>query len=757
MNAISRSRFSATGGKLAFTVILVLVAQILIIPRSANATPTVSWNTTDNSVFSGNGEVNASTPPDLKSLKVHSTSISERFVSGIVTIQVPPLDYELCLTVDGVSDVDSWPSGITVDVNGGSSNWNNCFYPYYSGSSGQISIDTSSWPNGIHSLDVATYDVYLNKTSIFDGSLIVANSPSQTVAIAGNSKVTVSWEPPGGSFGFPSVAYTATATSQNGSTFSCTTSDTGSSCVIRGLTNGVPYQVEVHAADPKGIAPPSPTMAIPLTVNPHTTAQGLSNTISGAAASLAWTSDPPNDNATIQKSSDGTNWTTLGTSATQKFTITGAGLSYYVRVLSSSGASSNVIGITTGGLAQQTVRFVTSTGQPVSGGSVSWAMANGGSRSSIVYGLLSDGTYTFPAAPGGNVNLTLTNAVMPDGAFVSGTFHGVLSSGTVLVIRLPAAPSSAINSVQVVTPSGVPVWGAKVSITNLSSSVTVGDATFVIPSQYSPCTSSYDTYGCSLSNLQADINGTVTFWGYYGGSSDNWNDSETEISVVYDDGVVTQTPPSVVPTSSNTVVTLEYEPYVASISTTVVAPAANMLTGVTITLNAGAAPAFAGIRSHVAGYLANRRVTAVLPAGYRACAGQIVTAVTNARGQAAFKVCATQTGQIKFKTPGVLIPGAVSFFIAGTASQPVRMLHGTTPARGSASLTWVAPSFSGGVPVLSYQITISAPGKKTVTASTTKLQFSVAGLVNATRYTVTVRAVTRLGIGAPAAAVIAVA
>ena len=747
MNAISRSRFSATGGKLAFTVILVLVAQILIIPRSANATPTVSWNTTDNSVFSGNGEVNASTPPDLKSLKVHSTSISERFVSGIVTIQVPPLDYELCLTVDGVSDVDSWPSGITVDVNGGSSNWNNCFYPYYSGSSGQISIDTSSWPNGIHSLDVAT----------FDGSLIVANSPSQTVAIAGNSKVTVSWEPPGGSFGFPSVAYTATATSQNGSTFSCTTSDTGSSCVIRGLTNGVPYQVEVHAADPKGIAPPSPTMAIPLTVNPHTTAQGLSNTISGAAASLAWTSDPPNDNATIQKSSDGTNWTTLGTSATQKFTITGAGLSYYVRVLSSSGASSNVIGITTGGLAQQTVRFVTSTGQPVSGGSVSWAMANGGSRSSIVYGLLSDGTYTFPAAPGGNVNLTLTNAVMPDGAFVSGTFHGVLSSGTVLVIRLPAAPSSAINSVQVVTPSGVPVWGAKVSITNLSSSVTVGDATFVIPSQYSPCTSSYDTYGCSLSNLQADINGTVTFWGYYGGSSDNWNDSETEISVVYDDGVVTQTPPSVVPTSSNTVVTLEYEPYVASISTTVVAPAANMLTGVTITLNAGAAPAFAGIRSHVAGYLANRRVTAVLPAGYRACAGQIVTAVTNARGQAAFKVCATQTGQIKFKTPGVLIPGAVSFFIAGTASQPVRMLHGTTPARGSASLTWVAPSFSGGVPVLSYQITISAPGKKTVTASTTKLQFSVAGLVNATRYTVTVRAVTRLGIGAPAAAVIAVA
>jgi hypothetical protein len=757
MNAISRSRFSATGGKLAFTVILVLVAQILIIPRSANATPTVSWNTADNSVFSGDGEVNASTPPDLKSLKVHSTSISELFVSGIVTIQVPPLDYQLCLTVDGVSDAWSWPDGITVDVNGGSSNWGNCWYPSYSGSSGQISIDTSSWPNGIHSLDVATYDVYLNETSIFDGSLIVANSPSQTVAIAGNSNVTVQWDPPGGSFGFPSVVYTATATSQDGSTFSCTTTDTPSSCVIRGLTNGVPYQVEVHAADPKGIAPPSPTMAIPLTVNPHTTAQGLSNTISGAATSLAWTSDPPNDNATIQKSSDGTNWTTLGTSATQKFTITGAGLSYYVRVLSSSGASSNVIGITTGGLAQQTVQFVTSTGQPVSGGSVSWAMANGGSRSSIVYGLLSDGTYTFPAAPGGIVNLTLTNAVMPDGAFVSGTFQGVLSSGTVLVITLPAAPSSAINSVQVVTPSGVPVWGAKVSITNLSSSVTVGDATFVIPSQYSPCASSDYTYGCSLSNLQADINGTVTFWGYYGGSSDVWNDGETEISVVYDDGVVTQTPPSVVPTSSNTVVTLEYEPYVASISTTVVAPSANVLTGVTITLNAGAAPAFAGIRPHVAGSLANLRVTAVLPAGYRACAGQIVTAVTNARGQAAFKICSTQTGQIKFKTPGVLIPGAVSFFIAGTASQPVRTLHGTTPARGSASLTWVAPSFSGGVPVLSYQITISAPGKKTVTASTTKLKLSVAGLVNATRYTVTVRAVTRLGIGAPAAAVIAVA
>jgi len=483
----------------------------------------------------------------------------------------------------------------------------------------------------------------------------------------------------------------------------------------------------------------------------------LQSVVRGATVVLTWQSTPTDDQSVVQKSYDGENWTTVGTTSSRTFKVTQPAVSYYFRVLSSTGVASNIVGITTPGLAQQSVQFVTSTGQPVSGGSVTWAMANGGSRSSIVYGLLSNGTYTFPAAPGGIVNLTLTNGVMPDGAFVSGTFHGVLSSGTILIIAIPEEPSKAINSVQVVTPSGIPVWGAKVSISNLSSRVTVGDATFVIPSQYSPCISSYDTYGCSLSNLQPDINGTVTFWGYYGGSSDNWNDGETEISVVYDDGVVTQTPPSVVPTSSNTVVTLEYEPYVASISTTVVALAANVLTGVTITLNAGAAPSFVGIHSHVAGYLANRRVTAVLPAGYRACAGQIVTAVTNARGQAAFKICSTQTGQIKFKTPGVLIPGAVSFFIAGTAAQPVRNLHGTTPARGSASLTWVAPSFSGGVPVLSYQVTIASPGKKTVIASTTKLNLSVAGLSNATRYTVTVRAVTRLGVGAPVTAVIAVA
>ena len=705
-----------------------------------NSSPTTSWTTTNSSTFSGSSSISATATPDS---------------GGTAKITT------WCLTVNHSADTTKWPGTISGTFTGGyyyPTRTDNCWTRYNSDSltGATFSFDTTKWSNASYIFQVTVTDSSGRSVTGSVLTVVVGNmsaSPTSPTVTPSHAQLLVGWSPPTGESGFPILSYRATANDGAGQSFSCTAAGSASSCAISGLTDGVTYSVSVVAINSAGTS--SPTVA--LSVTPNRFAMNLQSVVRGATVVLTWQSTPTDDQSIVQKSYDGVTWTTAGTTTSRTFTVTQPAVSYYFRVLSSTGVASNVVGVTTPGLAQQSVQFVTSTGQPVSGGSVSWAMANGGSRSSIVYGLLSDGTYTFPAAPGGIVNLTLTNAVMPDGAFVSGTFHGVLSSGTVLVIALPEEPSSAINSVQVVTPSGVPVWGAKVSITNLSSRVTVGDATFAIPSQYSPCASSYYTYGCSLSNLQADINGTVTFWGYYGGSSDNWNDGETEISVVYDDGVVTQTPPSVVPTSSNTVVTLEYEPYVASISTTVVAPSANVLTGVTITLNAGAAPAFAGIRSHVAGYLANRRVTAVLPAGYRACAGQIVTAVTNARGQAAFKVCATQTGQIKFKTPGVLIPGAVSFFIAGTASQPVRMLHGTTPARGSASLTWVAPSFSGGVPVLSYQITISAPGKKTVTASTTKLQFSVAGLVNATRYTVTVRAVTRLGIGAPAAAVIAVA
>ena len=580
--------------------------------------------------------------------------------------------------------------------------------------------------------------------------------PQRPTSVAAKSRsdtsARVTWLAPGFDGASPVTSYTVTSSPEDQT---CTWTSGPLSCTVGGLARGRSYTFTVVATNENGDSPSSSPSEI---VTPDLGVQSLQSVVVRSNADLTWLSAPPDDKATIQKSSDGTNWTTLGTSTSQKFTITGAGLSYYVRVLSSSGVSSNVIGITTGGLAQQSIKIVSSNGTPVSGGSVTWKMASGSARSSIAYGLLSDGTYTFPAAPGGPVDITLQNAQMPDGAYVSGTFRGVLSADRTFVVRLPAEPSTASHQVQVLTPNGLPVWNAFVSVTNLASQVEVEGTTFTIPSSVDPCSSSYNSSGCHLGPLPTDVNGSISYWGYYGSDYDSsYYSSPTQIAVSYDDGVVTQTPAVIVPTTANVTINLDYEPVVAPVTAVVVATAPGALTPITITLNGGIGANFRGRTAHAVHYLSGKRVTALPPVGYKACAGQVLQGVSNAQGKVTFKICTTQHGQVRFKTPGVLIPGAVSLYVRGAPSTPVLQLKATSPRRGTANLTWAAPTFTGGQPVTSYQVTLSAPGKKSVTASVKTLSVALSGLANATRYSVTVVPITRLGAGRAAGAVISVA
>ena len=590
-----------------------------------------------------------------------------------------------------------------------------------------------------------------NSVSVISPATI-PGAPAGLSAAKDDAEVTVSWAPPASNGGSAITSYTVTSSPE---TKTCTWTSGPLSCTVIGLTMGQEYTFTAVATNAMGSSPssePSNKVVIEPVV------RSLQSHISGISSSLSWISDPPDDKATIQKSSDGINWTTLGTSTTQNFTISGAGLSFYVRVLSSSGASSNVIGITTGGLAQQSIEIVSSDGTPVSGGSVTWKMASGSARSSIAYGLLSDGTYTFPAAPGGPVDITLQNAQMPDGAYVSGTFRGVLSADRTFVVRLPAEPSAASHQVQVLTPNGLPVWNAFVSVTNLASKVTVDGATFTIPSSVDPCSSSYNSSGCDLGPLPTDVNGSISYWGYYGSDYDSsYYSSPTQIDVSYDDGVVTQTPAVIVPTTANVTINLDYEPVVAPVTAVVVATAPGALTPITITLNGGIGANFRGRTAHAVQYLSGKRVTALPPVGYKACAGQVLQGVSNAQGKVTFKICSTQQGQVRFKTPGVLIPGAVSLYVRGAPSTPVLQLKATSPSRGAANLTWAAPTYTGGQPVTSYQVTLSAPGKKSVTASVKTLSVALSGLSNATWYSVTVVPITRRGAGRAAGAVISVA
>jgi Fibronectin type III domain len=553
--------------------------------------------------------------------------------------------------------------------------------------------------------------------------------------------------------------YIATATDSQHNTFSCTTTST--TCTITGLTNGKTYTVSVVAVSAAGsLANPESKSTVP-----HKIAWGLSSQLVSGVAKLTWRASPANDNCTIQKSFDSVHWSALGTSANQAFQVSAAGLSISVRVVSSEGIATDPISVTTPGVAPQMIKVVTATGAPVSGGSVTWAMTSGKARSSTAYGLLSDGSYSFPAAPGGPVQITLRNGVMPDGALVAGIFPGVLSSDSTMVIKLPPEYSGAFHRVQVVTPGGLPVWNARVTVDNIATAITVGAATFTIPSQYVPAGMYCDNYDydtgnssdCRRTDLVTDVTGTTSFWGYYQASTSSESDNSTSITVAYDDGVMTQTPAVVRPSLDANVVALDYEPVVLPVTSTVLATAPGALTSVTITLNAGAQPRTSLVRSHLAGFLAGRQVTVVPPAGLKTCAGQVLRAVSNAQGKATFRFCAMKSGQARFTSPGLLIPGAVTVWVKGGVASAVQSLRTSLPKRGTVNVAWGEPAFSGGYLITGYQVSYAQPGKKVTTVITKALTIQIPGLISTARYSVTVAPITKVGVGAASAVSVSVA
>jgi Fibronectin type III domain len=401
--------------------------------------------------------------------------------------------------------------------------------------------------------------------------------------------------------------------------------------------------------------------------------------------------------------------------------------------------------VTTKGGTQKRVYVQTSDGKPVSGGAITWSAAT--AHSSVTYGLTADGVIDFPLAPAGAVTVSLTDGVMPDGSLVSGTWNATLGFDKD-VLKLPLVSSGA-HRVHVTIPGGLPVGNASVSLTGLSSSKTVAGFSFRSPAG-------------SLSGA-TDAAGLFTAYGYANGS--------VTATVVYDDGVITQTPAPFDASAADSSLELEFSPFVqasvASSTTTAGAAVPVVLSATAPTIPNPAAHGFHALKGQP-----GVKVTLVLPAGAAANVGTCkasLSGYTNSTGKVTLKVCASKSGVFRVKSAGAVPVGAFTLLVKGKPSLPPTALTAKSKTvglisgqYGTASVSWAKPFFTGGATVTKYTVTLSRAGAPTITKvvtvkAGTKLALNIGGLTHAKTYTVKVTATTKYGTSDAAVTKVAVA
>ena len=371
---------------------------------------------------------------------------------------------------------------------------------------------------------------------------------------------------------------------------------------------------------------------------------------------------------------------------------------------------------------------MTSNGQPVSGGLVTWTEGN--VVSSVNYGLTSDGKILFPSAPSGVARVTVTNAVMPDGSYVSGTFTTTFGY-PINTVTLPPEPSAAATTITAEAPDGATLPGAQVSVPSylVNQTVTAYDGTTFTAPQV-------------VSSGVTDATGSFVISGFISRG--------TTASVVYNDGVITQTVPTAI-TSNSVVATLPYGPVTLYPTVTSAAVASGSLVSVTLTTSS-ATPNLRGQKyARLSGI--SPRVSSGLPvhvvssSAVKNCAGQVLSGTTNSQGKVTLKFCAAKTGSVQFAAAGsgAYVSRVFQVYVKGTAPTVVIAPLASTPQLGHAALTWSTPAFNGGSPITKYVVTLSAAGKRTVVVNATTTHVNVAGLADATRYNVSIVAVNKTG------------
>jgi hypothetical protein len=306
------------------------------------------------------------------------------------------------------------------------------------------------------------------------------------------------------------------------------------------------------------------------------------------------------------------------------------------------------------------------------------------------------------------------------GAIVNYDATTVIGFSTTSTITLPAEPSAPQHVVRVELANGLPVVGASVNVTNLSASASVDGAHFTAPSV--------------VSSGMTNEYGEVYLSGY---SSDN-----SRVTVEYSDGILILRASGLLGKRDAEFV-LEEMPWVETPVITT-EPAAGSLVTLTLKTSGSVAAEGRSTRSAV-----GATVSIAPPSGAsQKCRGAKLSSTVGANGTATLTVCATKSGRYVIRGKGVVSTGAVSLKVKGAAPLPVVNARAVSPTHRNVTVSWSAPTYSGGNPVTKYTVTLKR-GNKTLKKTVTGTSAHFTKLPGTTKWTVTVVATSKFGSSEP--------
>jgi hypothetical protein len=497
-------------------------------------------------------------------------------------------------------------------------------------------------------------------------------------------------------------------------------------------------EVRVAATSVAGTGPTSEVLTASTALPPQRPSTPTISASTASSVTVTWrpVSSPhePVLNYQLDWSTDRTTWSSRTVSAGETSAIltglsVGSAVAIRLSAVNAAGTSSFSETVTayTTGLVSHTIAVRDADGQPVYGGQVTWRKRDGSFESALDYGLTVDGRATFPFIPAGPVDVTLRDVQLLGGAIANYEATTTIGFSTDSVITLPPEPSQSTHTVRVALPNGLPVVGATVSVTDLSSSASVDGALFTSP----------ETVTGGVTNEYGEV--------YLSGYSSD----ESRVLVEYNDGILIQRASGPLGDGDAEFV-LEDMPWVETPVITT-EPVAGSL--VTLTLKTSGSVSADGRSTHSA---VGATVSIAPPAGAaQKCKGARLSATVGANGIATLTVCATKSGRYLIRGAGVVSTGAVSLQVKGAAPLPVVNARAVSPSHGNVTVSWSAPSYSGGNPVTKYTVTLKK-GKKTLTKTVTGTSALFTKMPGATKWTVTVIATSKFGSSEPSRMVVPV-